>query len=100
MAQEILSIHSVISVSKDQISSELVDEAVILDLKTGVYYGIDPVGARIWQLLQQPRTVGQICALLLAEYDVAAERCEDDLLLFLSNLQTKGLIEIQDESGG
>jgi hypothetical protein len=99
-SQKILSLDSVVSASKDQIFSELVDEAVILDLRTGVYYGIDSVGARIWQLLQQPKAVGEISTLLQAEYQVAAARCEDDLLIFLSNLQAKGLIEIQNESGG
>src|SRR5437773_5822693 len=59
---------TVIVASTDQISSELAGEAVILDLKRGVYHGLDPTGARIWTLLQQRRPVGEIRDTILAEY--------------------------------
>ena len=48
----------------------LVDEAAILNLKTGIYYGLDPVGARIWNLIQTPRQLKEILETLLNEYDV------------------------------
>lgn len=93
-----LSIDSAIAVSTEQIWSDLVGEAVILDLKSGVYYGLDSVGAQIWKLLQESKTVSEIRDLLLAEYDVVTDRCETDLLLFLSDLRAKGLIEMRNET--
>ena len=82
--------------AKDQVSSDLGGEVAILDLKAGVYYGLDAVGARIWSLIQEPRTVNEIRNILLEEYEVEPERCERDLLVLLQRLATEGLIEVED----
>src|SRR5689334_23295725 len=74
---------STIQAARDQISRDLEGEALILQLNSGVYYGLDAVGTRIWGLLQQPTTVQAIRATLVAEYDVEPERCEHDLLQLL-----------------
>ena len=86
-----------VKASNDQVSCELDEEAAILDMKTGVYYGLDPVGARIWELIQQPQTVAEVVAQLLDEYDVDAEQCTQDVIMLLSQLHERELIEIKDE---
>ncbi len=80
----------------NQVSSSLGDEAVILELTQGVYYGLNKVGARIWELLQQPRRVGEIRDLILDEYDVAPQTGTRDLLALLAELAERGLIEVRD----
>jgi hypothetical protein len=80
---------------KDQVSSDLGGEVAILDLKAGVYYGLDAVGARIWSLIQEPRTVNEIRDILLEEYEVEPERCERDLLVLLQRLADEGIIEVE-----
>jgi hypothetical protein len=80
---------------KDQVSADLAGEAAILNLKSGVYYGLNTVGARIWSLIQEPRTVENIRDTILNEYDVDPERCESDLLQLLQQLAAEGLIEVQ-----
>ena len=92
-----ISLNSAVVVAKDQVSSDLGGEVAILNLKSGVYYGLDAVGARIWELIQGPRTVDEIRDLLLAEYDVEPERCETDLLSLLDQLAAEKLIEVTDE---
>lgn len=87
---------AVVVAIKDQVSTSLEDEAVILNLKDGVYYGLDPVGARIWELVQQPQSVGAIRDILLKEYEVDPERCEQDLLRLLQEMAARGLIEVKD----
>ena len=82
--------------SKDQVSSDLGEEIAILDLKEGVYYGLDEVGARVWELIQTPITVGEIRDSLVEEYDVEPDRCEQDVLALLQRLVDQGLIEIVD----
>ena len=52
-----ISDRSVVVAAKDQVSCDLAGEAAILNIKSGVYYGLDPVGARIWSLVQEPRKV-------------------------------------------
>lgn len=90
---------STVAVVKDQISADLADEAVILHLESGVYYGLDGVGARIWALIQEPKVVNDVRDTLLDEYDVDPERCESELLAFLEELAAQALIEVQSAPG-
>jgi len=90
--------HSAIVAIEHQVSSDLGGEVAILDLKAGVYYGLDKVGARIWELIQEPRVVGQIQATILEEYDVEPERGKRDVLMLLRDLANEGLIEVKDEA--
>jgi hypothetical protein len=85
---------------KEQVSANLEDEVVILHLKDGVYYGLNPLGARIWNLLQEARSVNQLRDILLQEYAVAPRRLEEDLLRLLQELASRGLVENQPDSTG
>lgn len=70
------------------------DETVILDLACGTYYGLDPVGARIWQLLSDGQTLAQVRDVMLAEYDVSIEDLERDLNRLLHELSDKNLVNL------
>lgn len=91
-----INLASIVIATENQVSSDLGDEMVILGLKSGVYYGLDPVGARIWSLLQEEKTVAQIKTVLLQEYEVEPERCESDLLELLDQLAAENLITVKD----
>ncbi len=84
---------SVFVQTKEQVSCDLDGEAVILNHRKGVYYGLDPVGARVWDRLQKPASVDQIKEMILNEYHVDPRRCERDLLKILRELRAEGLIE-------
>jgi hypothetical protein len=88
-----VSVDSSIVAAREQVSSDLGGEVAILDLKSGTYYGLDAVGARIWSLLQEPRTVEEIRDVLVREYEVDDERCERDLVALLQRLADEGLVE-------
>ena len=79
----------------EQASVDLDDEAAILNLKTGVYFGLNEVGAWIWKLIQQPRSVAEVRAALLDEFEVTPEQGEADLQALLRELAQHQLIEIQ-----
>jgi Coenzyme PQQ synthesis protein D (PqqD) len=87
---------SVVVAVKDQVSADLAGEAVILSLRTSMYYGLNPVGAQIWALLGTPVRVADICDKIAQEYDVEVDRCERDVLSVLGQLAGRGLIEIRD----
>jgi len=87
---------TVVAVSPRQISSAMGAEQAILQLDAGKYFGLNPVGARVWQLLVQPRQVSEVLATLLAEYEVPADRCRADLLVLLRQLAAAGLIEVRN----
>jgi hypothetical protein len=86
---------SVVTAIKDQVSCDLQGEAVILNFDSGVYYGLNQVGAYVWELIQQPRPVSEILFMVLDEYDVGADRCENDLIVLLKDLKGAGLIHVE-----
>ena len=88
-----------VAAGKDVVSSRLADEIVILDLKSGVYHGLEAVGARIWELLEEAGHIAEIRDALLDEYEVAAERCEEDLVALIDELESHGLVQIIDQPG-
>lgn len=87
---------SIVAAAAEQVSCPLGEEAAILNLKNTVYYGLDPVGSRIWSLLQQPRSVSELRDVLVDEYDVEAERCERDLLELLEKMRVEGLVQVRN----
>ena len=70
------------------------DETVILDLASGTYFGLDPVGARIWQLMTEGQTLAQVCETMLAEYEVSREDIERDVLALVQTLADKQLVGV------
>jgi len=78
----------------DVLFQDLSGEGVLLNLKTGVYFGLDPVGTHVWRLLQAPTTVGQILDALTDAYDVGRDRCLDDLGKLLAAMADNSLILI------
>jgi hypothetical protein len=97
--KQTISDRSVVVVAKDQVSCDLAGESAILNIKSGVYYGLDPVGARIWNLMQEPREVLEIQNTITGEYDVDPEQCSQDLMSLLEKLLAEGLIEVKAGSG-
>lgn len=87
---------SVISVTKEAVHCDVEDEVVILEMKEGIYYGLNPVGAFIWNIIKEPKTVAEIRDAVLEEYDVEKEVCEKDLMELLRELLGKGLIEVEE----
>ncbi|MGD0544420.1 MAG: PqqD family peptide modification chaperone [Candidatus Acidiferrales bacterium] len=95
-----LSVHSVVVVSSEQVSCPLGDESAILNLKNSKYYGMNPIGTRIWSLLREPRSVLQLRDTLLSEYDIDEKLCEEDLLALLEKMKKEGLIEVRIVAAG
>jgi hypothetical protein len=85
---------TIVSATPHTTSCEVAGETVILDAASGQYFALNPVGTSIWQQLQSPRSVGSLCEMLRAEYDVPAEQCEADVSALLVQLAAKGLIRM------
>jgi hypothetical protein len=89
--------NSTVVAARDQVSSDIGGEVAILNLHAGMYYGLDEVGARVWQLLQEPTVVGDIQATIAQEYEVEPVRACEDVLALLKQMADEGLIEVEDE---
>jgi hypothetical protein len=78
------------------VSAEVGDEAVLLHIDTGVYYGLDEVGARIWALLAQERDPQAIWETLVEEYEVEPQQLRRDMSTFLQRLIELQLVQVTD----
>jgi hypothetical protein len=85
-----------VRIKKEVRFRDLQGELVLLNLRTGVYFGLDPVGSRIWQLIEDRRSSTDIVEALLAEYDVARAECEADVREFLAALRDNELVDTDD----
>lgn len=90
-----LSRSSTIVVSKDVVSCDLGGETAMLDMKEGVYYGLNEMGTFIWEFIQEPVTIQTIIDKVLAEYDVDEATCYNDLKELVEQMVENGLVEIK-----
>lgn len=81
-----------LTTSKEVLSREIHGETVLLDLKTENYFGLGGIGGRIWQLLNEGRSVRDVSVALAAEYDVSEETLATDLERFVGELAAAGLV--------
>jgi hypothetical protein len=81
-----------VTISPDAVAKALGDETVILHLGTGTYFGLDPVGTRIWELLGEDKSPAEICEVMLSEYEVSREDLERDVGALIEDLLAKDLI--------
>ena len=90
--------HTCVRAAESLVSSYLKEDLILLDLHSGTYYGLNRVGARIWNLIQQPIEVAEIRRVLLQEYAVQPEALERDLLALLEKMESQKLIYIEHEA--
>jgi hypothetical protein len=90
-----ISLDTSVVAASDQITSQLGDESVMLNLKDGMYYGLDTIGTRIWGLLDQPIAIRDICFVIQNEYEVSPADCEQAVLALIRDMGTRALIEIR-----
>jgi hypothetical protein len=76
----------------DLLFNEIDGEVVMLSIENGEYYGMDKVGSRIWELLDQPYSFKDLVGKLMDEYEVSEQQCSGDTLAFLKKLTDKKLI--------
>lgn len=71
-------------------------EIVMMNVEKGMYYGMDDIESYIWELMERPLSMSQLCDSLMEKYDVACEVCQEDVLEFLHQLHEEGLVEFRN----
>ena len=89
-----LSLLSTVTVTKEAVHCSVEEEVVILSLKDGIYYGLNPVGAFIWDMIQKPKRVEEIRDAVLGEFDVDEDVCMEDINDLIEELLNKCLVEV------
>ena len=84
-----------VTLSDEVLFRELDGEAVLLDLESQTYFGLDELGTRIWQLLVEHRNTEPVVTTLLAEYEVDRESLERDVEAFVERLRSQGLLIVE-----
>lgn len=79
-------------VSDSVVAAELDNEMVLLNVETGVYFGLDEVGTTIWSLITDGLDEQEIVERIVADYDVEPARVSDDVRGFIEQLEHKGLL--------
>jgi hypothetical protein len=90
-----VSLDSRVSISEDAVFRELEGEAVIVHLASGMYYGLDPVGTRLWQLIDAHGQLQPVFDAALEEFEVEPERLQRDLLQLVSELASRQLVVVR-----
>ena len=94
-----IELDDVVAQKEDLLSSELDGETVLMSVTQASYYGLDSTSQRIWNMIDQPRRVIDLCEQLLTEYDVDRTTCEHNVCTFLTEMNKEGLIRIVTEDG-
>jgi coenzyme PQQ synthesis protein D (PqqD) len=90
-----VSLASRVRIADDAVFRELDGEAVILQLEDGVYFGLDPVGTRLWQLIQAHGRLDGVVDAALGEFDVDRTRLETDVLQLVIDLARRKLVVVE-----
>lgn len=80
----------------DWLAAKVGDEMVMMSATNGNYIGLSPVGARIWELLETPRSIESLCRTLIDEYDVDSATCRIEVDSFIATLGQHQAVRIDD----
>lgn len=81
--------------SAEVLHREIEGEAILVDLDSGRFFGLDEVGARVWAGMEREATVASLVDLVVAEFRVGRPRAERDLLALLRDLAKRGLVRVR-----
>jgi len=93
------SLNDSVKIDDQVVFRELEGEMVLLNLETGIYFGLDPIGTRIWTLLRERESLQQVFEVLLQEYDVPEPVLKADLLRLAREFSSHGLARVRREGG-
>jgi hypothetical protein len=79
-------------VPEEVLTSKVGDETVLLNLQTGMYYSLDPVGTRFLEVLQHTSRLDEVHHALLEQFDVSTAKLEADLLKLSQDMLARGLL--------
>ena len=86
-----------IQLSKEVVWTKLGEEVAILNSETGTYFGLDPVGSRIWCLMADGAAVDEVVSTLLSEYGVDEQRIRNDLQELIDRLAARSLVKVTSD---
>jgi len=77
------------------LANQVGNEVVMMDMEKGKYFGVNKTGSYIWQLLEQPATLGALCERLVTDFGISMEQCTAEVKAFVEQMQKENIIAIQ-----
>lgn len=91
-----MKLSSVVQQTENSVSCEIDEQTVLLNVDAGKYHGFNEVASRIWQLIESPMKINQICDQLINEFEISKEQCEVEVVAFIKQLNEAGLVTLKD----
>lgn len=83
-----------ISRSASVVAADTMDEAILIDIDSGYFFQLNKSAARIWSLVEQPKSFSDLCAALQKMFKAAPETCRSDVAEFVTDMQDRGLLTV------
>lgn len=94
MSVQTIQDHDLISRRSSIVAADTADEAILLDIDSGYFFQLNKSAARIWSLVEQPKSFSDLCSDLQTSFDVASGECREDVAGFVADLQDRGLLTV------
>lgn len=94
MSCQCMQLETIVERNHEIDASDLDGEKVMMDMERGNYFMLNPIGSRIWDLINEPISVHQLVSLLREEYDVNEAECLEGVKDFLHELHHSNLLNI------
>jgi hypothetical protein len=98
MSDRPASLGETVTISPEVVFKELGGEGVLLDLASGMYFGLDETSTRLWLLLQMDGSLRSVFDQMIEEFEVDPDRLERDLLQFVADLTRRNLASFATKS--
>ena len=89
-----ITLDAVVQRNEDLLTSNIGEEVVMMSIENSAYYGLDPVGSKIWDMLDKPVSVSDLCEHLQECFDVSPQQCQKDVLEFLIEMQEEDMLVV------
>lgn len=98
MPETPITLDATVTVTPEVVFKELRGEGVLLDLASGIYFGLDETSTRLWQLLTSHGSLRRTFDGMLAEFDVEPDRLQRELIDFVAELIRRRLVSVSPPS--
>lgn len=97
MTKQTMDMNVMVARNREIVFSRIEDETVMMSIETGHYYGVSQVGQHIWEMLESPCRMSDICRALVEKFDVTPDQCEREVFAFVEEMHDNGLVAVSQQ---
>jgi hypothetical protein len=93
--QKTIQLETMVQRNNELLASSIGDEVVMMSIENSAYYGLDPIGSKIWEMITEPRQVSDLCEQLMEQFEVSEQECQRDVLNFLNQMLEENMLVVE-----